>query len=228
MSLKFQPVRKRAQIMSANRVMFIWVAGVSVVLGFAIVGAIFLTQMLIFNEKVISKKNQTISRLEQNNRNVAKLEDQIRALDANEALGSKKAKADDRAIQVVLDALPSEANSLALGASLQNVLFAGIGGLSIESLKVDPVVGVELLDSSSVATEISDNSGNRINFKAVITGTEAEIKTALTNLERSIRTIDIDSLKIESGSGSELTVTINGCAFYEPERVVQLKEEVVK
>lgn len=228
MSSKFQPVRKRAQIMSANHVMFIWVAGVSVVLGFAIVGTIFLTQMLIFNEKVISKKNQTITRLEQNNKNVTKLEDQIRALDANEVLGSKKAKAEDRAVQVVLDALPSEANSLALGASLQNVLFAGISGLSIESLKVDPVVGVELLDASSVATEISDNSDNRINFKAVITGTEAGIKTALTNLERSIRTIDIDNLKIESGSGNNLTVTINGCAFYEPERVVQLKEEVVK
>ena len=43
-------IRKRTQIAMANRAMFLWVAGVSVVFGFALVGSIFLNQMLLFNE----------------------------------------------------------------------------------------------------------------------------------------------------------------------------------
>ena len=136
-------IRKRTQIAKANRTMFLWVAGVSVVFGFALVGSIFLVQKTLYNERVLAEKNKTISILESNNSNIPELEAQVRVLDSNEALSTVKSNATDQALQVILDALPSEANSLALGASLQNKLLSGIAGLSIDSLQVDPVVGVE-------------------------------------------------------------------------------------
>lgn len=221
-------IRKRTQIMKANRTMFIWVAGVSVVFGIALVVIIFLTQMLLFNERVLQQKNQTIATLAANNSNISALESQIRVLDTNEALISSKAKPDDQAIQVILDALPSDANSLALGASLQTKLLNGIPNLVLNSIQVDPVIGVESL-SSSLVMSASPVSGtqNSITFRFSVTGSDASLRQVLQNLESSIRTIDVISLKIES-QGSDRVLSVEAQAFYEPARVVQLKDMVVK
>jgi hypothetical protein len=223
-------IRKRTQIAMANRVMFLWVAGVSIVFGFALVATIFLTQMLLFNERVLQEKDRTITTLKTDNGNVAGLEAQIRVLDTNQALISAKANPGDRAIQVILDALPSDANSLALGASIQNKLLANIAGLTLDSLQVDPVIGIESLsDSSSVenASAASSSTQNEIDFRFSVSGDEVALKQALTNLESSIRTIDVTSLKIES-QGATRELSVQARAFYEPARVVQLRDITVK
>jgi len=229
MQQKNAAFRKRNQIMKANRTMFLWVAGVSVIFGVALVGIIFLTQMLMFNERVLEEKNRTIATLKSNNINIKELESQIRVLDTNQSLVSLKAKSDDQAIQVILDALPSEANSSALGSSLQDRLLANIPGLTLNSIKVDPVVGVEYLkDTDSIINAgTTSNIKNSITFKVSVTGDETALKTALQNLENSIRTIDVVSLRIES-QGNSRVMTIDGQAYYEPERVVELVDKVVK
>ncbi len=222
-------IRKRTQIASANRVMFLWVAGVSVVFGFALVGAMFLTQILIFNEKVLIEKSKTVSTLEKNITNIKTLTDNIQQLNTNQALISAKAKPDDQPLQVILDALPSEANSLALGASLQDKLLAGINGLTLGTFRVDPVVGIESLTDTSVVNASSSTSStqNEITFRFSVNGDNNALKQVLINLEKSIRTIDIISLKIES-QGATRMLTIQGRAFYEPARVVELKDKTVK
>jgi hypothetical protein len=222
--------RKRTQIASANRMMFLWVAGVSVVFGISLVAAIFLTQILIFNERVLHEKDVTVSTLDSNYKNVTQtdgLQDKVRVLDTNSALISVKAKPDDQAIQVILDALPSDANSLALGASLQNKLLFGINGLTIDSLQVDPVVGIESLSGSSVVNASSTDVQNQITFRFSVNGSETALKQVLTNLEKSIRTIDITSLKIES-QGSTRMLSVQARGFYEPARDVKLREVTVK
>lgn len=229
MQQKNAAFRKRNQIMKANRTMFLWVAGVSVIFGVALVGIIFLTQMLLFNERVLAEKDRTIATLKSDNENIKELESQILVLDTNQYLAKLKAKTDDQSIQVILDALPSEANSSALGSSLQDKLLANINGLVLNSIKVDPVVGIEYLqdtDSFVSADSVSDVQNN-IAFKFSVTGNETNLKKALQNLENSIRTIDVVSLRIES-QGDNRTMTVNGQAFYEPERVVQLEDKVVK
>ncbi|NTW62097.1 hypothetical protein HGB25_01645 [Candidatus Saccharibacteria bacterium] len=223
-------MRKQTQIASANRTMFLWVAGVSVVFGVCLVGTIFLTQMLLFNERVIHEKDKTIAVLDNNNRVVSDLEKQVRVLDTNDALISAKAKPDDKAIQVILDALPSDANSLALGASLQNKLLAGINGLTLNTLQIDPVVGIESLGSenSVVNNAVStSNIQNEITFRFSVSGDPTALKQALHNLELSIRTIDILSLKIEN-QGKAQMMTVQGRAFYEPTRIVKLRDKTVK
>lgn len=223
-------IRKRTQIAKANRTMFLWVAGVSVVFGFALVGSIFLVQKTLYNERVLAEKNKTISILESNNSNIPELEAQVRVLDSNEALSTVKSNATDQALQVILDALPSEANSLALGASLQNKLLSGIAGLSIDSLQVDPVVGVETTVAETTVNALQTDAladQSQITFKFSVSGSEAALKEVLTRLERSIRAIDVMSLTIET-QGTTRVMTIGGRAFYEPARTVQLKDKVVK
>ena len=61
-------LRKRTQISKANRTMFLWIAGASALVGFAVVTSIFLGQQLLFNEKVLLEKNKTVSTLNANNK----------------------------------------------------------------------------------------------------------------------------------------------------------------
>jgi hypothetical protein len=231
MQQKNVAIRKRTQIMLANRTMFFWVAGVSVLFGFALVATIFLTNMMIFNEKVLSEKNKTIQILKDDNNNIQSLESQIRVLDTNQALIDSKANPDDQAIQVILDALPSDANSLALCSSIQQKLLSGIKNLTINSIQPDQITGVGSSNSDSSvvdASSSSSNSGNEISFHFSVTGDEAALKKVLSNIERSIRTIDITSLKIDGQDNGIGVMSVQGRAFYEPARVVQLKDKTIR
>lgn len=226
-------LRKRTQISKANRTMFLWVAGASALVGFAVVVAIFLGQKLFFNEKVLYAKNKTISVLNENNRVVADLKTNVRVLDTNADLAKVKATGSDQTIRVILDALPADANSLALGASLQSKLLAGIPGLTLVSLQVDPVQGIESLtgagvvSSSSAASSVAATTDNQITFQFSVTGNQASLLQALTNLERSIRTIDITRLQIQN-QGSSQVMTVQGRAFYEPAKNIVLYDKVVR
>ncbi len=228
-------LRKRTQIANANSNMLIWVAAVSALLGFAIVTVIFLFQILMFNERVLSEKSKTAATLKINNDNIAEVESSVRVLNTNAALKSVVGGTDDfSTLRVVLDALPSDANSLALGASIQNRLLTGIPGLSVNLLQVDPVVGSEsLIDGSSVvdASLYGDVvPQNEITFRFSVSApadNKNALKQVLLNLEKSIRTIDVTSLKIES-QGESLVMNVQARAFYEPAKVMQLTDKVVK
>jgi len=222
-------IRKRSQIAQANKTMFIWIAIASALVGSALVVSYFLFQKARFGEEVLSLKQTTVSNLDHNNKVVPDLQSQIRVLDTNQALMSSKANEADQAIQVILDALPAEGNSLALGASLQNKLLAGIPGLtSIESLQVDPIVGVESITGDETTVDAQEGeSENQITFRLSVKGSQDAIRTVLQNFERSIRVIDISSLQIETQTDGQI-MTIQARAYYEPAKTIQLRDEVKK
>jgi hypothetical protein len=223
-------LRKRTMIEKANRTMFVWVACASVVVGVSLVAIIFLVQMLMFNEKVLAEKNRTVATLKINNANVPDLEAAVRVLDTDQALIDAKANSDDQAIQVILDALPSDANSLALGSSLQKKIL-NITGLSIEKMQVDPVQGVELLDLTSTQSTVTNSTSStqgEITFSITVTGAEAALKQALVNIEKSIRTIDITMLKVETQLDGKMSMVIEGRGFYEPAKTIELKDKVIQ
>jgi hypothetical protein len=224
-------LRKRQQIANANRMMFLWVAAVSVVVGIAAVISIFLVQKALFNEKVLAEKAKTASILVNNNKVVDELKNQVRVLNTNQSLKDSMAPGETQPIQVVLDALPSEANSSALGASLQEK-FLNDAALKLESLNVDPVVGVESESDQNVqdASASGVTGINQITFRFAVSSDVANanaLKDLLQRLERSIRTIDITSLTIET-QGTRLVLTVDGHAFYEPAKSVDLKDKTVK
>jgi hypothetical protein len=67
-----------------------------------------------------------------------------------------------------------------------------------------------------------------IGFTAVVSSSDINaIRDVQKKLESSIRTIDIDSLKIEK-SDARVTMTLQGHAYYLPERDLTLTEKVVK
>lgn len=226
---KVVALRKRTQISKAKKTMFLWVAGASVLVGFALVISVFLVQMLVFNEKVLAEKNSTVKILKSNISNVDKLKSEVRALDSNQALISAKANSDDETLQVILDALPSLANSSALAASIQQKLLSGIDGLVINSLQPDLVVGIESLSENSIGNASANNSETQgiITFRFSVSGSYESLKKVLLNLEKSIRTIDIVSFSIES-QGDKQGLNVKARAYYEPERIVELKDKIIK
>lgn len=224
-------IRKRQQIANANRMMFTWVAVISVIVGIALVVSIFLLQKAWFNEKVLAEKSKTASTLVHNNEVIGELKDKIRVLNTNEDLKSAMAPGESEPIQVVLDALPSEANSSALGSSLQEK-FLNDPALAIESLNVDPVAGVESQSDSNVqdASDTAVVGDNQITFRFSVStdvNNASALKNLLQRLERSIRAIDLTGLTIET-QGTKLVLTVDGRAFYEPAKTVELKDKTVK
>jgi len=225
-------LRKRQQIANANRAMFLWVAGVSVVVGITAVVSVFLIQKALFNEKVLGEKSKTASTLVANNKVVSDLQDQIRVLNTNDDLKKLMIAGEAQPIQVVLDALPSEANSSAFGASLQQK-FLQVDGIQLDSLNVTPVQDIEVTTSTGVATATSAPAGTsaeQISFNFDVS-TDAsnvdKLKDLLLTIERSIRPIDLTSVSIEA-QGNRLILKVEGHTYYQPARTVDLKDKTVK
>lgn len=226
MEKKTTGIRKRQQIAKANRMMFVWVAGASVVVGFSIVLAVFLWQKINFGEKVIAEQSKTEAALDADLKALPALRDNIRVLETNESLKSTRLNDSDRAIQSVLDALPADANSTALGSSLQAKLLSGVSGVTLDAIKVDPVPGVETDPSTGISATAGDNT---INFSFTVSVASANanaLKDVLQKIERSIRAIDITGLTVEQ-QGSRLVMSAVGHAYYQPAQTLELKDKVV-
>lgn len=233
-------LRKRAQIAKANKTMFLWVAGASVIVGFSIVVSVFLFQRLTFNERILAEKNNTLGALTYNVENMEELQNAVRALNSNEALLDLRANDTDSALQVVLDALPDNPNALALGASLQTQLIENVDGVSIDNINIEPIVIEEDWDDidASVDDEAVDEDeelldeegeiGNAISFQMTVEGSIDDLRELLVNLERSIRTIHITGMRLEGTGGNEVNLTLEGYGFYEPARTLELRERVVR
>ncbi len=216
-------LRKRQQIDSSKRTMFIVVAVVALVSGIALVVSFFLVQQILFHGKVISAKQSTLDTIKSNIAVVDDLKNNVRVLDTNTALNSVRTSEESSALQVILDALPAESNADALGASLQ-IRFAGeVSGLKVDSLVVTPT---DIENSSSNSADLDSNTSS-IGFTMSVSGSADMLKEFLTRLERSIRVIEITSVDIRTGSDG-LTMNLIGRAYYEPGRNIELGTKVVK
>lgn len=221
-------IRKRQQIVSANRTMFVWVALASVIVGAAAVAVLFLAQKAWFNERVLAEKSQTASVLDKNLKTIDSLKDQVRLMNTNQSLRDAMAPGETQPIQVVLDALPADANSSALGASLQTK-FLNDPKLKVEALRVDPIAGVEAKKVTGATTKTTSSSKNQVHFNFTVSVAAADVnalKDLLQRLERSVRAIDVATLTVE-GQGARVSMTVDGNAFYEPAKTVELKDKTL-
>ena len=221
-------LRKRQQIEKASKNMFIWVAGAAVILGMCVVLATSLFDRITYKQKIIGAKNETVGNLEQNIKVADSLKTQIRILNTNQALLDTPRLEDSEPVSVILDALPSTANSSALGASLQQKLL-NVDGVTIESLTVDPIPGVEDVNEESSSGD-STGGENEITFQFTVTVGSGQVNTLqnmLRKLERSIRTINLTSVTVEE-QGSKITLSAEGRAYYQPAVKVELTEQTVR
>lgn len=225
---KVTNLSKRQQISASNKTVFVWVAAASIVASFSVVAIIFLFGQITFNQKVIGAKQKTESNLiaDLQIANPAQasdpsLRDSVNVLRSNPELNLVKTGFDSSNLQVVFDALPTSYDSANFGASLQNVLLAGAVA-SIESLSVtaDP-------NANSTGLPAGVTPGPQpIAFRLTITGSADQIKTALGNMEASIRPIKVIGLTIDGGT--PLTARITGQTYYDPPVNLSVTTKVIK
>ncbi len=217
--------RKRQQIARSNRSMFLWVAGASVVVAFSIVGSIFLTKQLIFNQTIIAEQTKTADILKKNIDNAQELNKKINQLRANRDISSVPSSTEKgNNLDKILDALPYEGDWVGLGSSLQTTLLSGIAldGLGVDSISEDGSSSSGSLDLSSLEA-IGDTRPISFSFK--ISGSDSEIKTLLGRLDNSIRPIKIISMKLESAGPNKINASIQAITYYQSKKVFELKEK---
>lgn len=225
-------LRKRQQIGRANRMMLVWIIAVSVIVGIAVVLAVFLVQKIWYQEKVLSEKAKTVKVLQDNYKAVTDdngLKNEISKLNTNEALRSIRLSENTSALQSVLDALPADANSTALASSLQTKLLTGINGIKLETIAVDQTDG-SAGASTPAAAPTNTVGANEIGFSFSVS-TDGKNYTALRqvleNLEKSIRPFNVGTISIEA-QGTRVVMTVKGVSYYEPATTVQPVTKVVK
>jgi hypothetical protein len=219
-------IRKRQQIQKANKMMFLYVAGASAVVGVCLVIGVSLAQQALFNERVLFEKRDSLATIRDNKKNADTLLESVRVLNTNPALSSARSKEDDSPLRVVLDALPAEANSVALGASLEEKLLND-PAITVDNITVQPIVGVE---SDEASSDEGGSSEYAIPFSfsisANVDNTKA-LRDIMVRLERSIRTIRLVSYEVER-RGNQISLDARGEAFYQPSANLDLREETVK
>ena len=220
-------LRKRQQIENAGKNMFLWVAAAAALVGLCAVLSVSLFERITFKQEVINQKNETVGRLQDNIKIADSLKEQVRVLNTNQALLNTPRLDETEPLSVILDSLPSKANSSALGASLQQKLL-NANGVSIDALTVDPIAGVE--DNGEGTTVASDTIGeNQIGFRFAVStasgpGAADRLKDVLKRLEKSIRTIDLTTVTIEQ-QGNRISLNAEGKAYYQPATTVELKDK---
>ncbi|HYG84270.1 MAG TPA: hypothetical protein VD907_05335 [Verrucomicrobiae bacterium] len=230
MATKVTALKKRQQIAAANRSVFVWTAVAAIIVAFSLVLLQFLLQQMVFNERVLNEKRHTDHTLSQNLQAADKLKEEVNVLLANSDLASVRAKPTDSNLNVVLDALPAELDSLNLGSSLQSVFLAGtvrsIERLSVTSLEQNaPSEEDTVVEDASISQ--TTHQPQEIGFSFTVSGDYNNIRNALLALERSIRPIQVSSITIE-GSDSNLTASVEAKTFYQPAKKVELKDKTVQ
>ena len=225
-------IKKRQQITNTRKQVFTWVALAAALVVICLVVGWNLMQRINYQNKVNRDVGKTAQTMHDNVEAVDKLIKNVNALKANAALSLPNLKADDSTVfQVVIDALPTEDDSVALSSSLQNKILSK-SGVTIEQINVDTTESDSSSSSSSSSSgssSSSDSGSSRsgvskvddvqfpvakpITFRVSLVGSFDSVKSALQDIESTIRPITITKLTID-GSDDKLNATIEAQTYY--------------
>ncbi|HAC56661.1 TPA: hypothetical protein DCF80_04100 [Candidatus Saccharibacteria bacterium] len=220
-------VRKRQQIEMTNRRIFIWVAVASVVVSFSLIALQFLVKEFLFNQKIISAKNQTNNTLIKNIDTAEELKANVNKLLADENLGSVEGldqNAETSNLSLVLDALPVDGDATGFANSLQAVVLQR-SGVGIDELSTTN----QAYDASGMTTDQTSlaSSPQPLPFSVKFGGNFQQTSQTLSDLAKVIRPISVNKLEI-SASDSTLTLTLNGVTYFVPAKTVSITKEQLK
>lgn len=225
-------IKKRQQITNTRKQVFTWVALAAALVVICLVVGWNLMQRINYQNKVNRDVGKTAQTMHDNVEAADKLIKNVNALKANAALSLPNLKADDSTVfQVVIDALPTEDDSVALSSSLQNKILSK-SGVTIEQINVDTTESDSSSDSSSSSSGSSSSSSSSssrsgvskaddvqfpvakpITFRVSLVGSFDSVKSALQDIESTIRPITITKLTID-GSDDKLNATIEAQTYY--------------
>ena len=212
-------IKKRQQIDGTRKQVFIWVALASAAVVICIIVGINLIQRIKYQTKVNGELGKTADTLKSSANSIDELIENVNNLRTNRALTLTNLKNDDSTVfQVVIDALPTEADAVDFGASLQNEILSR-SGVVIDSIAVDGSTTASSSDDTSTTTSgsgaIAFPTAQPITFNVSLIGSYDNIKETLENIQNTIRPITISTIRLE-GTDDNLTADISASTYYSP------------
>lgn len=216
---------KRAMILKANSRMVIATSVAVFLVVFCSVSAKALISQASYQNRVIAAKKTALSTL----KNDLSARDALVASyksfvgTSQNVIGGNPSGTGDKDgdnAKIVLDALPSQYDFPALATSLEKLV-------SSQGLTIDGITGNddEVTQSSQ---SISDNpTPVPMSFELNVSGSYDSIKNFVNVLERSIRPIQVQRVDL-SGSDGVMKATIEAQTYYQPQKSLNIKSEVVQ
>jgi hypothetical protein len=175
---------------------------------------------------VISNKKKALSTLKSDLSAVNSLKDSYKSFinTPRNVLGGNPTGTGDQDgdnAKIVLDALPSKYDFPALATSLEKLI-------NSQGLQIQAIGGTD--DELAQASNQESATPQPIPepFQIRVTGSYDATRNLLTVFERSIRPIQIQKIEISGDKGGSVTTTIDAQTFYQPEKSLKIRTEVVK
>lgn len=224
MAKKLQLSSKKLQIDKAQATIVSVVAGAVFVAIFSLVSSKALWSQRSYQERVIAKQQVALDTLEKNISSVEALNSSYQQFvgSTTNMLGANPAgtgEQDGDNARLVLDALPSKYDFPALASSLDKILtdrkIAGtINGTDDELTQS----GAEV-SGQPVPVDIP--------FQLSVSGSYTTMQDLINVLERSIRPFNVQKISLSGGVGS-MQMTLDVKTYFQPEKTLNIKKEVVK
>lgn len=218
---------KRVQINKANMNMIVVLSIAAFVTVFSLVASRALLGQRSYQAKVIAQKEKAKNQLKENLKAAGDLSASYNEFVSKNpnVLGGIVTGTSDRDgtnAKIMLDALPSKYNFPALTTSLEKILTS-------QNYKIQSITGTDD-ELTQVANAQSDNPQPiEIPFEIAATGTYAAIQELVGSFDRSIRPFHINTIIITTtGTDAEVTATIGAKSYYQPEKSLNIRSEVVK
>jgi hypothetical protein len=214
---------KRIQIDKANVAMVAVVAVACFLTIFSLVASHALLTQLSYQSKVIKKKTTARDTLQANLKARDQLVQFYSAFDntttnvlGGSATGTGQNDGDNA--KIILDALPSKYDFPAVATSLEKLL-------SSNSLSINSIAGSD----DEVAQSGSTSSAPQpvpMPFQISFSGNTDQTAALFATLQNSIRPIQVQTLTI-AGSDASITTSVTAQTYYQPEKNLNIKSEVV-
>ena len=216
-------LKKRQQIQSANKTVFLWVTIASALVVIALVLAQFLIKESLYRNKVIGKMMGTNSTLQKNVESYTLLKGEVNKLLLNPELSRLRVEQDDVALQTIIDAMPTSLDRVALATSLQQSVLSR-SGVTVESLSTNANNGgVEVEGTVAEGVE----GAIEIPFTLRVSGSYDQMKKLFEDINNSIRPISVKQIQM-TGIGDKMQADISAITYYAEPKTTALKDEEVQ
>jgi hypothetical protein len=239
---------KQLKIEKANTTIIIVLSVCSFLIVFSILGTKALLSQYSYQNRVTTAQGKTITTLQANRVAAEKLIKSYNTFNGqttNIIGGSASAitsNQDGTNAKIILDALPYTYDFPALATAIQNLItvpgvtISGITGTdsgSGSSVSAAPVATPSTTtaktptSSTAVSSTPQPVSAIPIPFTFTVSGSYTNMTAVLTNIERSIRPINVGSIVL-SGSDNDMTMVVTANTYYFPSKGLDTSTEIIK
>jgi hypothetical protein len=216
---------KRALIGKANSTIVIATAVAAFVVVFCAIASKTLISQASYQNRVISTKKKALATLESdlNARDSLVAAYKTFVGTPQNILGGNPDGTGDQDgdnAKIVLDALPSKYDFPALTTSLEKLITS-------QGLSIDSIAGTDDEVSQSATLASGAPAPVAMPFQIQVNGSYESVKSLISVFERSIRPIQVQKIELTGSEGS-MSAVIEAQTFYQPEKTLNIKSEVVK